>query len=90
MIARKALTEAITLNFFATLPIPDEYFKRTPAYIEYRQLLVRILWRAQASELREDPRFDELVEQFNVIPYWEKYGWPEFCNPTEDGFDCHP
>ncbi|MDX1556165.1 MAG: hypothetical protein R3212_09075, partial [Xanthomonadales bacterium] len=90
LIAEGTTTEAMILNGLVYTPVVDEYFERAHRHIDDRQLLVRILWRNSARDLRVDPRFEELVTHLNVLPYWEKYGWADVCAPTEDGFDCHP
>ena len=84
------LAEPIALDFFASIPLEDEFFALAPRYVDNRQLLVRILWRHETRKLRNDPRFDDLVAEFNILPYWRKYGFADVCRPVGDGFTCRP
>jgi DNA-binding winged helix-turn-helix (wHTH) protein/TolB-like protein len=39
------------------------------------------LFSKEASKLRRNPRFGELVREVGLIRYWDQYGWPtDFCN----------
>jgi hypothetical protein len=28
------------------------------------------------------------MREIGMVAYWEKYGWPPFCHPVGDDFDC--
>ena len=90
LIADGRITEAMALNNMLDEAVADQYFARAYRHIEDRQLLVRILWRESASDLRADSRFEELVGQLNVLPYWERYGWADLCEPRGAAFECFP
>lgn len=49
---------------------------------------MRVLWDADARELRAHPRFRRFVEDVGLVGFWRKSGWPEVCQPDGDSFTC--
>ncbi len=56
--------------------------------IEDRELTLRTLWNRGLSTFRRDPRFVDLMRQTGLPAYWEKFGWPDLCEPAGDTFSC--
>jgi TolB-like protein len=46
------------------------------------------LWHPDATTLRQDPRFRDLVMETGLLDYWKKWGWADYCEPNGDGFRC--
>jgi adenylate cyclase len=47
------------------------------------------IWYPVMKEVRQLPRFKELVKEIGLVDYWKKFGWPDFCRPVGDGdFVC--
>lgn len=90
MIANGDVNEAVALNFMAAYGMADEFYRRAAKFIPTRQLLHNFLWRYEARAIREDPRFEDLVGKLGIIPYWDRYGWPDVCERTGEEFECHP
>ena len=40
------------------------------------------------TEFRSHPRFIELLDHIGLSSYWSEVGWPEFCEPRENGYFC--
>lgn len=47
------------------------------------------LFSREASKLRANPRFGELVRETNLNRYWDQYGWPKFCKSDGGQIVCH-
>jgi hypothetical protein len=46
-------------------------------------------WLPAFADLRREPGFKDLVRDQRLPEYWNIYGWPEFCRPTEGpDFEC--
>jgi len=46
-------------------------------------------WLPAMRDVRQLPRFKELVREIGLVDYWEKFGWPDICRPLGDGdFEC--
>jgi len=46
-------------------------------------------WYPSMKQVRQLPRFKELVREYGLVDYWEHFGWPGLCHPTDDGdFEC--
>jgi tetratricopeptide (TPR) repeat protein len=46
------------------------------------------LFSREASSLRSNPRFGELVERIGLRRYWEEFGWPNMCQPVGTTLAC--
>jgi hypothetical protein len=47
------------------------------------------VWNSWSVAMRRDTRFKEWLETVGFVEFWEKYGWPDRCQPTgNDSFDC--
>jgi len=47
------------------------------------------MWLPVMHDVRQLPRFKELVREIGLVDYWEQFGWPDLCRPTDDGdFVC--
>ena len=47
-------------------------------------------WLPQLAEMRRLPEFKEYMREVGMVAYWQEYGWPPFCEPTDQhDFECH-
>ena len=48
-----------------------------------------LLWEPFLLPLRNDPRFNEMIEMVGLPDYWRVAGWPDQCRPVgSDDFTC--
>jgi len=48
-----------------------------------------LLWEPFLLSLRNDPRFNEMIEMVGLPDYWRVAGWPDQCRPVgADDFTC--
>ena len=58
--------------------------------IPYTTIRFGALWYPVMSDVRQLPRFRQLVTDINLVEYWEAYGWADYCRPLGDKeFACH-
>jgi TolB-like protein/Flp pilus assembly protein TadD len=41
------------------------------------------IWYPSFSNIRANPRFQELLEVYKLPEYWDKKGWPEYCQRVD-------
>ncbi len=47
------------------------------------------LWAPGSEEIRQHPRFRDIVERLKFVKYWRASGWPDLCRPDgDDDFEC--
>ena len=47
------------------------------------------MWFPVMKEVRQLPRFKDLIREVGLVDYWKKYGWPDLCRPVgDDDFEC--
>jgi hypothetical protein len=47
------------------------------------------VWTPIMHGVRQLPRFKEFIREIGLVDYWEQFGWPELCHPTDNGdFEC--
>ena len=47
------------------------------------------IWHPVMREVRQLPRFKELMKEIGLVDYWKEYGWPDLCRPVgDDDFVC--
>jgi hypothetical protein len=46
------------------------------------------LWMPYMAEVRALPAFEELVVEINLVDFWERYGWGDFCRGSAAEFSC--
>ena len=47
------------------------------------------VWFPVMKEVRQLPRFKEIVREIGLVDYWKEYGWPDLCRPVgDDDFVC--
>jgi TolB-like protein/DNA-binding winged helix-turn-helix (wHTH) protein/Tfp pilus assembly protein PilF len=49
---------------------------------------VEFVFAREAQQLRQHPRFGELVRAIGLNRYWERFGWPETCRHSGDTITC--
>jgi TolB-like protein len=58
--------------------------------IPYTTIRFGALWYPVMSDVRQLPRFRQLVTDINLVGYWQAYGWADYCRPLGDAeFVCH-
>jgi len=58
---------------------------------ELRANKIRVtrLWMPYFSDMRRLQGFKDLVTELNMVDFWRKYGWADFCRPLKGGdFEC--
>lgn len=66
----------------------DAVFDMIDAHLdENRYLETRVLW-GPATQLREQPRFLELLARLRLIEFWDTVGWGDICRKLEDRIAC--
>jgi hypothetical protein len=46
-------------------------------------------WIPSMREVRQLPRFKELLREVGVVDHWNAFGWPEVCRPLSGSdFEC--
>jgi adenylate cyclase len=47
------------------------------------------IWYPVMKEVRQLPRFKELMREIGLVDYWKEFGWPDLCRPVgDDDFEC--
>jgi len=46
------------------------------------------LWMPYMAAVRALPEFEALVEEINLVEFWERYGWGDFCRGSAADFSC--
>jgi TolB-like protein len=103
--ARLALRELYAGNFADSSAFERYQVLYWAMYFDDPELAINILseltepshnqlfhaWWPGWAELRQHPRFKQLVREVGAVAYWDEYGWPErFCNPLDGGgFECY-
>jgi TolB-like protein/Tfp pilus assembly protein PilF len=50
---------------------------------------ISYVWLPVYQEVRQLHRFKEFVREFGLVDYWNEFGWPDICQPTDNGdFVC--
>jgi tetratricopeptide (TPR) repeat protein len=50
---------------------------------------ISFIWSRVYHEVRQLPRFKELIRKIGLVDYWEQFGWPDLCRPLDNGeFIC--
>ena len=84
------------------IPAQAIYYAVIAAYYKDHQLAILYLraalydnwsalfwaWLPVFDETRPQEEFKTLLRDSGVIDYWQKNGWPEICQPTENSFSC--
>ncbi len=47
-----------------------------------------VFWGSEFRDVRQDPRFEELVRKLRMLDLWREYGWPDECSAAGDGLRC--
>jgi TolB-like protein/Tfp pilus assembly protein PilF len=73
---------------YALLDDPDGLFAALAEAFARKPVIVKFLWQPEFARMRRDPRFAEFIRASGLPAYWERYGWGEICEPSEQGFVC--
>ncbi len=46
------------------------------------------VWNGNCAGVWTRPEFSALVEEVGLVEYWREVGWPEACQPNDEGFAC--
>ena len=64
------------------LEVKSEEVRNTP-------LRLFAIWFPVMSEVRQLPAFKDLAQEINLVEYWRRYGWADYCSPLgDDDFVC--
>ncbi|NND44230.1 MAG: hypothetical protein HKN58_02825 [Xanthomonadales bacterium] len=55
-----------------------------------RDMDLRSMWRPLFIAHADDPRFKQVIMNFDLPSYWDEMGWPDFCRKAGDDFACSP
>lgn len=47
-----------------------------------------LLWLPLLQDMRRLPAFKDIVRNLGMVDYWRAHGWPDFCRPVQDDFNC--
>ena len=57
--------------------------------LPYTAVRYGTLWYPVMADVRKLPEFKTFVTDVNLVAYWRKYGWSDFCRPRgEEDFIC--
>jgi adenylate cyclase len=81
---------------FSNIALIAAYFGDPELSLDARKKAVRLhsmglqfIWIPVMKEVRQLPRFKELMKEIGLLDYWKEYGWPDLCHPVGDGdFEC--
>jgi len=81
---------------FCRLSIWAAYFGDPEFAIEAMEKSISInasglfnIWWPSMHEVRQTPRFKELIKKIGLVDYWNKFGWPDICHQLDNGdFEC--
>ncbi|MEM1434002.1 MAG: winged helix-turn-helix domain-containing protein [Pseudomonadota bacterium] len=77
---------ALVAAFFDAPELALTIFER-----DVRNTTIRFgsLWFPVMADVRALPAFKEFLGDVNLVAYWRRYGWPDFCRPLGDSdFTC--
>lgn len=78
---------ALLAAYFGDARFALQTFERDARHMSIR---LQALWYPVMSEVRQLPRFRDLVRDINLVAYWRAFGWPEACQPVGgDEFSCN-
>ena len=46
------------------------------------------MWLPAFENVRRAPGFEAFVDRLRLPEHWNEFGWPTFCQPTADEFEC--
>ena len=72
-------------NYFGAPDLALDIMQTLPADAPWLQLMI---WDPGMADVRKRPGFKALVTKLGLVSYWREYGWPDFCRPAGDDFDC--
>ena len=51
-------------------------------------LSLALIWTPEAADLRQDPRFGEIMARVGLVDYWKQYGPPDDCRLDDTTLRC--
>jgi TolB-like protein len=72
-------------NFFGDPELALEIVRSLPNGTAFMALMI---WDSGMRDARRLPEFHDLVTDMGFVSYWREYGWPDFCHPIGDDFEC--
>jgi adenylate cyclase len=68
---------------------PDFAMEAMEKGIKINALGLFKIWYPVMKDVRQLPRFKELMREIGLVDYWEEFGWPDLCRPRgDDDFVC--
>ena len=46
------------------------------------------IWHPLMADVRKLAGFNDIVTNMGLVAYWREYGWPDYCHPIGDDFEC--
>jgi TolB-like protein/DNA-binding winged helix-turn-helix (wHTH) protein len=75
--------------FAAYLDDPQLAFEVFAREIRHTTIRFGTLWYPVMSDVRKLPEFKTFVTDVNLVAYWRKHGWSDFCRPLgNEDFVC--
>jgi TolB-like protein len=57
---------------------------------ELQATSVMTSWAPLYKDVRREPGFKDLLRDFGVVEYWERFGWPDICRRIDaNDFECN-
>jgi TolB-like protein/DNA-binding winged helix-turn-helix (wHTH) protein len=79
----------VSIAYWAAYFDEDELALEQLAATAHGSLDPGLLWRPVLGDVRKLPGFKDLVRREGLVDYWERFGWPDLCQPTTAGdFEC--
>lgn len=72
-------------NYFEEPALALEIMRSMPSDAP---ILTLMIWDYGMRDARKLPQFKEIVSNLNLVDYWREYGWPDFCHPVDEDFEC--
>ena len=77
------------LNFvYAYVGTPNRMLDNSERTLQIGRFTSVVLWGPEIASLRRSERYKALVRSVGLVDYWRERGWPNFCSPVADDFEC--
>ena len=74
---------AISAALYGDIDLPLAVMRRI--FIEMRMSVTRPLWLPELAQMRQDPRFKEILRELGLVDYWRASGcWGDLVRPLGD------
>jgi adenylate cyclase len=79
-----------TINLWAAyFGDPELALNAMERFISLSKSGLYYIWTPVMKEVRQLPRFKELMREIGLVDFWKEFGWPDLCRPKgDDDFEC--